>query len=82
MFALPGRQGGLLGQADRLGRGRWAAVLGLKRRGEFGAPGVDRGAAGGPGAHQVGVDAGDLAHAAFAGFAAVALGEPDPEPLA
>ena len=44
-LASPGLQGGLLGQLERLHRGRWAAVVGLERGRQRGPAHVDRGPA-------------------------------------
>jgi len=64
VLGFPGLQGRLLGQFDRLDRGRWAAVRRLEGRRELRPADVDQGAAGRPGGEQLRRDAHDLAHGA------------------
>ena len=61
MFVLPGFQGGLLGQVQRLDRGRRPAVLDLEPGRQDAAVDVDRGPPPRPQLGEAWVDAGDLA---------------------
>ena len=67
VFGVPGLQGGLLREPERLDRGGDAAVVADERGGEVGGDGLDGAAAAGPAGHEGGVDADEFADGSLAG---------------